>query len=183
MKKAIIAIITLMLFSNHSFSQEVGYNTKDFGAEYNYYKGGNIFNFHVAFNSKLHHSIIIRAGYNAVNEQHTSSLTNEKGGGLSAGLGYRYFFGYRPHRFFIGAKFDYWNLDISWSDTYAGGRYEASSIFSGTEIGYKLLINDRFFITPSVGIGVVSAIGSNTNPNTTRTGFTALPGISIGVQF
>ena len=183
MKKAIIAILTLTLLSNHSFSQEVGYNTKDFGAEYNYYKGGNIFNFHVAFNSKLHHSIIVRVGYNAVNEEHTSIYTNEKGGGLSAGLGYRYFFAYRPHLFFIGAKFDYFNLDISWSGTNSGGRYKASSIFSGTEIGYKFLINDRFFITPSVGIGVLSAIGSNTLSSSTRTGFTALPGISTGIQF
>jgi len=183
MKKAIITIITLILFSNRSFSQEVGYNTKDFGAEYNYYTGGNIFNFHVAFNSKLHHSIIIRAGYNSVNEQHSSSFTIEKGGGLSAGLGYRYFFAYRPHLFFIGAKLDYWNLDISWNETYSGGRYKASSIFTGAETGYKILINDRFFITPSVGLGVVNAIGSNTNKNSTRTGFTVLPGISTGVQF
>jgi len=183
MKKAIITIITLTLFSNHSFSQEVGYNTKEFGAEYNYYTGGNILNFHIAFNSKLHHSIIVRVGYNAVNEQHTSSFTNEEGGGLSAGLGYRYFFAYRSHLFFIGAKFDYWNLDISWNDTYSGGRYKVSSVFTGAETGYKFLINDRFFITPSVGLGVVNAIGSNTNKNSTRTGFTVLPGISTGVQF
>jgi hypothetical protein len=183
MKKAIITIITLILYSNHSFSQEVGYNTKDFGAEYNYYTGGNIFNFHIAFNSKLHHSIIVRVGYNAVNEQHTSIFTNEKGGGLSAGLGYRYFFAYRPHLFFIGAKLDYWNLNISWYDTYSGGRYKASTVFTGAETGYKFLINDRFFITPSVGLGAQIAIGGKTAPNSTPTGFTVLPGISTGVQF
>jgi hypothetical protein len=181
MKKAAISITLFVSAIFFSQAQEVGYTTTDFGAEFSNYPGGNMFNFHLAFNAKLHHSIVLRAGYNAVNEKHSVALTNEKGGGFAGGLGYRYYFAYKPHQFFIGARADYWNFNISWSGTNSGGRYKASSIFAGAETGYMLLLNDRFFITPAVSLGMVSVSNSSAGP--TRSGFTVLPGFSAGVKF
>jgi hypothetical protein len=179
MKKAIILSGLFLSICTVSFSQEVGYNTTDIGAEFAHYTGGNVFNLHVAFNAKLHHSIILRAGYNAVNEQQSTALKNEEGGGITAGLGYRYFFSYRPHRFFLGVRADYRNFDVKWSDVNMGGKYKINNYFFGAETGYKILINDQIFITPTVSAGFIT--GKEGGP--VRTGFSVLPGISIGAQF
>jgi hypothetical protein len=179
MKKVLTLSLLFLSVSAFSFSQEVGYKTTDIGAEYGHYTGGNVFNLHVAFNSKLHHSFIIRAGYNAVSEQQSTFLKNESGGGITAGLGYRYFFSYRPHRFFLGVRADYRKFDVDWYDVNSSGNYKLNNYFIGGEAGYKLLINDQIFITPTIGLGVITGIDGGP----VRTGFSALPGISAGVQF
>jgi Protein of unknown function (DUF3575) len=179
MKKAIFFLSVLFCLQFSSYSQEVGYNTTDIGAEFGHSTGDNVFNLHVAFNSKLHHSFIVRIGYNSVTEEQSAVLKNEKGGGVIAGLGYRYFFAYRPHFFFLGARVDYRNLNVEWSDTNSGGKYKLSNYFIGAETGFKFLINDQVFITPTVGLGIISG----KEEGLVQTGFTVLPGISAGVQF
>jgi hypothetical protein len=186
MKKAIIVLSVLLFHSFYLFSQQevaVGYSTTDLGGEYNYYSGGNIFSFHLAFNAKLHHSFILRAGYNAVNEKHTDQLSNEEGGGFTGGIGYRYYILPRPHRFFLGIRADYSKLNINWSNPpFSFGKYKTSNILVAAEAGYMLLINDLIFITPSVSAGSFFASKSLSSGHT-KDGFAFLAGISAGVKF
>ena len=181
MKKTIIAFISIFLFSFQSNSQEVGYNTADIGAEYNYYKGGSMYNLHVAFNSKLHHSFIIRAGYNSVNNKYADNYNNEKGGGFTAGLGYRYYVLYRPHGFFIGAKADYWKMDLDWTNSLFIGKSETSFFVPAAETGYMLLANDLLFITPTISLGTRINLKSDVDP--VKAGLIFQAGISAGIKF
>ena len=181
MKKTILSFFTSSFFVFHLSAQEVGYNTTDIGAEFNNYAGGNIFNLHVAFNSKLHHSFIIRAGYQSVNEKYNSTLLNENGGGLMCGLGYRYYFTYKPTRLFMGVKFDYWKLDIDWNNTGTNGNINGSSIVPAIEAGYMFNFNDRFFLTPAITAGTIA---NSTNASAQmKNGFLFTAGLSAGVKF
>ena len=162
MKKAII-LLAVFACSSHSFSQQdVGYNTTDVGAEVNHYSGGNIFNLHLAFNSKIHSSFVIRAGYNMVNESYSDSYQKENGGGFIAGLGYRYYFRYKPHGFFIGARADVWNMDIDWTKNLLTGNTKSTFFVPAFETGYMLVANDWFFFTPSISIGTKINVKSGT---------------------
>ena len=153
MKKAII-LLAVLACSFPSFSQEeVGYNTTDVGAEFNHYSGGNIYGVHLAFNAKLHSSFIIRAGYNIVNENYSGNYQNEKGGGIAAGIGYRYYLRYKPSGFFIGARADIWNMDIDWTKNLLTGNTKSTFFIPAFETGYMLVANDWFFFTPSISVG------------------------------
>jgi hypothetical protein len=61
-----LLVILLMLFVSSQSSgqmEEIGYNTTDVGAEFQWYKGGKFIGLHVAVNAKLHHSIHGEIGY------------------------------------------------------------------------------------------------------------------------
>jgi hypothetical protein len=181
MRKLIVSIVCLFILSFHSYSQEVGYSTTDIGAEFNHYSGGNIYNFQLAFNSKLHHSFLIRAGYNSVNGNYSDKYENEKGGGFVAGMGYRYYVLYRPRGFFIGAKADYWKMSIDWTNALLIGNTETSFFVPAIETGYMLLVNDILFITPTVSVGTRVNLKSAINP--LKDGLVVQVGISAGVKF
>ena len=181
MKKTIILFIAFFACTFYSFSQEeAGYNTTDVGAEFNHYSGGNIFNLHVAFNAKIHGSLVLRAGYNMVTENYSGSYQNEKGGGFMGGLGYRYYFRYKPYGFFIGARADIWNMDIDWTKNLVVGNTKSTFFIPAFETGYMVVARDWFFFTPSVSVG--SRINLKSDVVSLKDGLVVLYGVSAGFK-
>ena len=181
MKKTIIVLFVLFVCSFHSFSQEeVGYNTTDVGAEFNHYSGGNIYNLHLAFNAKLHSSILIRIGYNSVNENYSDDYQNEKGGGVTGGIGYRYYFRLKPYGFFVGARAEVWNLDIDWSKSLVTGNTKSTFFTPAFETGYMLVARDWFFFTPSVSAG--TRINIKSDAGSLKDGLVVFYGFSAGFK-
>jgi len=185
MKKAITILSVLLFHSFNLFSQpdvEVGYNTTDVGAEYKYYQEGNIYNLHIALNSKLHHSFHFSVGYNSMSNDELPAGVKKYYGGIAAGLGYRYYFAYRPHHAFIGVRADFLSRKTEFDFTIPE-KINASRIIPAAEIGYMFLINDMFFITPSVSFGASLKTDSNIDNDFLDEGFVFLPGISLGFKF
>ena len=106
MKKATTTFFLVFLFIISRAQMEVGYNTTDVGAEFQWYEDGTFMGLHLATNAKLHHSFHTMIGYYIAGDPTASFYYNLNNGGLGVGLGYRYYTGLRPHRFFIGAKAD-----------------------------------------------------------------------------
>lgn len=185
MKKAIIVLSVLLFNSSYLFSQpdvEVGYNTTDIGAEYQNYSDGNIIRLHLAFNSKLHHSFHFSVGYNSMSNDDLPASVKKYYGGIAAGLGYRYYFAYRPHHAFIGIRADFISRKTEIT-TVTPEKINASRIIPAAEIGYMFLINDMFFITPSVSFGASVKTDNKYDNDFLDEGFVFLPGISMGFKF
>ncbi|TMI64791.1 MAG: DUF3575 domain-containing protein [Bacteroidetes bacterium] len=180
MKKAITSFFTAFILFISAQAQEVGYNTTDIGAEYQNYSDCNIIKLHVAFNSKLHHSFHFSVGYNSMSNDDLPVGVKEFSGGIAAGLGYRYYFAYRVHGIFIGARFDFLSGKTELSTSSPETR-DASRLMPAAELGYMFLINDMFFITPSVSLG--ARLKLNSESDLLDEGFTFLPGVSIGFKF
>jgi len=181
MKKTIIVILALFACTFHSFSQEeVGYNTTDVGAEFNHYSGGNIYSLHLAFNAKIHSSFIIRVGYNAVNENYSDNYQNEKGGGIAGGIGYRYYLSYKPHRFFIGARAEIWNMNVDWTKSLIAGNTKSTFLTPAVETGYMFVVRDWFYFTPSVSVG--SRINLKSDVGSLKDGLVVFYGLSAGFK-
>jgi hypothetical protein len=182
MRKAIASFFTVFILFISVQAQEVGYNTTDIGAEYQNYSEGNIIKLHVAFNSKLHHSFYFSVGYNSLSNDNLPLGVKKYYGGIAAGLGYRYYFAYRPHQFFVGARVDF--LSRKWElYTVEPEKFPASRIIPAAEIGYMFLINDMFFITPSVSFGASIKTNTKYDNDFLDEGFVFLPGISLGFKF
>ncbi len=180
--KQIAAIFALVLFCNASNAQmEVGYNTTDIGAEFQYYKDGKFIGLHLAHNARLHHSFHGTIGYYMAGDPTASFYYNESNGGLGAGLGYRYYFNLRPHGLFIGANANAFTYKVM-MDTQASEKPIKSTIFiPSLQTGYMLLINDMFFITPTIAAGY--KMNLQTDLKVEETKVTALLGISCGLKF
>jgi hypothetical protein len=182
MQKAITSFFTVFILFTSAQAQEVGYNTTDIGAEYQNYSEGNIIKLHVAFNSKLHHSFHFSVGYNSMSNDELPAGIKNYSGGIAAGLGYRYYFAYRPLGIFIGARFDFLTRKTEIT-TASPEKINASRIIPAAEIGYMFLINDMFFITPSVSLGASVRTDSKYQSDFLDEGFVFLPGVSIGFKF
>ena len=177
-----LPIVLLILFcSSASFGQsEVGYNTSDFGATFQWYKDGKFIGIHGALNAKLHHSVFAEAGAYIAGEPTAAFYTNANKGGIGMGLGYRYYTMLRPHAFFVGVKANLFTNKVSLTTPTAESYYSAIFIPS-FETGYMILINDQFFITPAVSIGYKTNLRSELKADKKKT--VALLGISIGAKF
>ena len=163
-------------------SQEIGYTTTDIGAEVQWYSaGGYIAALHLAFNGAVHSGFQVRAGYNKVDRSDWGVHTAETGGGVGGGIGYRYYFPFRPHQFFLGARSDIWRLKIDWKDPLNSGTTQTWTLHPAAEAGYMFLVNDMAFITPAVSAGYISNLV--TDGVNVGEGFTFSAGISIGVKF
>ncbi|MGC4037458.1 MAG: hypothetical protein QM764_15965 [Chitinophagaceae bacterium] len=164
-------------------AQEIGYTTTDFGAEAAWQSSGGVTGMvHLAFNAAIHSGFQIRAGYNVVNrESWGNGHASEKGGGSGAGIGYRYYFPFRPHQFFLGLRADVWRLNLDWKDASSFGTTKTLTIHPAAEMGYMFLVNDMVFITPAVSAGYLSNISTDGEP--VGEGFVFTAGMSVGVKF
>jgi hypothetical protein len=104
MKKITTIFFLVFLFNASQAQMEVGYNTTDVGAEFQWYKDGKFIGLHLATNAKLHHSFHATIGYYMAGDPTAPFYYNQNNGGLGAGLGSNYT-NLRPHGF-IGAKAD-----------------------------------------------------------------------------
>src|SRR5688500_14547761 len=103
MKKHTLLTLCFFLSVIITRSQDIGYRTVDAGGEFQWYSEGVILNFQLAFNSKIHHSFLVRLGYNNSRPQQTETHNSEDGSGWGGGIGYRYYPRLIPFMFFIGA--------------------------------------------------------------------------------
>lgn len=160
---------------------EVGYNTTDVGAEFQWYKDGKFIGLHFAYNAKLHHSIHATIGYYAAGDPTASFYFNQNKGGLGIGFGYRYYIDLRPHNFFIGVNANIFTNKVMLNTQTPEGPYTSKILIPSLETGYMFLINDMFFITPTVAVGYKTNLESKLSADEKK--LVALLGISLGAKF
>ena len=181
MKKAAIIFFLVFLFNASNAQMEVGYNTTDIGAEFQWYKDGEFIGLHVATNSKLHHSFHATIGYYIAGDPTASFYYNQNNGGLGAGLGYRYYTNLRPHGFFIGARADLFTYKIMLDTQAPEGPHTSMIFIPSLQTGYMILFNDMFFITPTASVGYKTNLQSKLSADEKKS--VALLGISVGAKF
>jgi len=179
-KISLLAILFVAAFT--SKAQDIGYTTTDFGAEAQWQSpGGYTGMVHLAFNAAVHSGFQIRAGYNIVDRKDWGGHTREKGNGPGGGIGYRYYFPFRPHQFFLGLRADIWRLKLDYTDSTGGGISKTWALHPAAEAGYMFLINDMIFITPAISAGYLSNL--STTGGALGEGFIFTAGISAGIKF
>jgi hypothetical protein len=181
MKKLTSLSIITVCFILNARSQDFGYKTIDVGAEFQWYPKGYIYDLHLAYNFPIHYSIQAHVGYNKSNWKEKGIHDNEEGGGPGFSLGYRYYFLVRPHGFFLGARADMWRLFIDWRQGINNGRSKVWALQPTAEMGYMFLINDLFFISPSIAAGIQTNI--KTEGQAVGDGSVILVGFSAGWKF
>ena len=182
MKKATTTFFLVFLFVFSHAQMEVGYNTKDVGAEFQWYEDGSFIGLHLATNAKLHHSFHATVGYYMAGDPTSSFYYNINNGGLGVGLGYRYYTGLRPHRFFIGAKADLFTYKVGLKTQTLNIESRTSMIIiPSLQTGYMILINDMFFITPTASIGYKMNLQSDMRLDEKKA--IGMFGISSGFKF
>ena len=181
MKKATTFFLFVFLFKAADAQMEVGYNTTDVGAEFQWYKDGKFIGLHLAANAKLHHSFHMMLGYYMAGDPAGTFYDNQNKGGPGAGLGYRYYTNLRPHGFFIGAKANLFTNKVMPHPPTAEGPYTSMIFIPSLQTGYMLLINDMFFITPSVEAGMKTNLQGKLSAEENKA--VALLSISIGAKF
>ena len=159
---------------------EVGYNTTDIGGEFQWYKDGKFIGLHVAANSKLHNSFHAEIGYYIAGDPTATFYKNQTNGGLGLGFGFRYYTLYRPHAFFVGVKANVFNYKVTLT-TQTPETSKSTILIPALETGYMILINDMFFITPSVSLGYKTNLQSKLKSDEKKA--VALIGISTGFKF
>jgi len=161
----------------------IGYTTTDVGAETQWNSSGGYTGvMHIAFNGVVHSGFQVRAGYNFVDRKNWGDKhAVENGGGPGGGIGYRYYFPFRPHQFFLGIRSDIWRLKIDWSDALLAGTTKTWTLHPAAEAGYMFLINDMVFITPAVSAGYISNL--STDGADIGEGFIFSAGLSAGIKF
>jgi hypothetical protein len=178
MKKLTSILTITFLLSLTAQSQDMGYKTFDLGGEFMGSAKGYTASLHLAYNLKVHNSFQARIGYNKTNWKANGKHENENGSGPGFSLGYRYYFLVRPHGFFLGLRADIWQLKINWSQNTNLGNSKILALQPAAEMGYMFLINDLFFITPSVRACVQSNIKTEGQP--VGAGFIPEFGLSAG---
>lgn len=181
MKKITTIFFFVFLFNASHAQMEVGYNTTDVGAEFQWYKDGKFIGLHLATNAKLHHSFHAMIGYYMAGDPTASFYYNLNNGGLGVGLGYRYYTKLRPHGFFLGAKADLLTHKIGLkTQTLMIEPYTSMIFIPSLQTGYMILINDMFFITPTASFGYKTNLQSKMSADERK--WVALFGISIGAK-
>jgi len=180
MKKIATLFFFVFIFNVADGQMDVGDNTTDIGAELQWYGNGEFIGLHAAVNAKLHHSFHAEAGYYIAGDPTAAFYANENKGGLGLGLGYRYYTMLRPHAFFIGVKANLFTNKVKLQDT-QDPEWRTSKIFiPAFETGYMILVNDLFFITPTLAIGYKTNLEFKSIDEQKAVG---LFGISLGAKF
>jgi hypothetical protein len=181
MKARLLIVLTALFFVCSAYAQEYGYTTVDVGAGFKAPSHSAIFGLHLAANARIHSGFHALIGYNKIFSNDAGKHEAEEGGGPGISLGYRYYFKVRPYGFFIGAGTDLWHLKINWRQIAITGTTKTWALVPQAEMGYMILINDMFFISPSIGFGTQSNLGTQGEP--VGDGFRFIPGISAGFKF
>ena len=182
MRKLIVILLTFFV-SSMSFGQmaEVGYNTTDVGAEFQWYKDGRFIGLHLAANSKLHNSFHAMIGIYSVQDDYGSTYYYySKKGGMGFGVGYRYYTNLRPHGFFVGVNANLFTKEVT-MNTLEAKNYTSMIFIPSLQAGYMILINDLFFITPTVAGGYKTNLQKKLSADEKKA--VGLLGISCGFKF
>ena len=148
MKGVTLLTITVFFCSTLTAnSQDLGYNTKDIGLEYVWVKDNPGINLQMAFNAKIHHSIIASVGYKQALRSIPNTNNSEKGKGFGGSVGYRYYFKVLPKGIYLGVRAHIWSLNMYKSANVTGPKSNLIIGQPAAEFGYTALINDLAFIT------------------------------------
>ncbi len=167
----------------------------DIGLEYQMYPAGMMpgLRAEIGLGTYKNHGLNLRVGYNRARRNDWGEHADERGGGWGASLGYRYYLKGRLNGFFLGARTDYWKLDIDWTNTGADGDLWTSDDDTGTteihilqptaELGYIFFLGQkkRIFLTPKINWGWEKNIVTNGEP--VGQGAIFLWGIDFGYRF
>ncbi|MBI1341590.1 MAG: hypothetical protein GC171_01515 [Terrimonas sp.] len=170
-----------ILFAPVTRAQDTGYTSFDTGAELLGYPAGIITGFHIAYNFRVHHSILAGIAHNKANRKDFGEHDDERGGGWGGHIGYRYYFRYKPYGFFVGERNDVWGLTIHWKQGTATGTSTITVLQPTLELGYTFLIHDQLFITPVLANG--AEFNLKTRGEKVGQGFITLLGLSAGYRF
>ena len=163
-----------------SAQQDIGYRTTDVGAEFLNYKDGSFIGLHLGFNAKLHHSFHTAVGYYMTGDETPTYYTNKSKGGVGINLGYRYYVKPRPDGFFVGIKANLLTNKIMLNTQTPEGPYTSMIFIPAVQTGFMFLINDSFFITPSIEGGVKTNLQQKLGADKSKGVF--LAGISCGIK-
>jgi hypothetical protein len=183
MKKTVVCFILFLFLAIATYAQDFGYTTTDAGGEYQWNPDGAIVNLQFAFNSKIHNSFLIRAGYNKVPLKSTNLHNGEEGSGWGGSLGYRYYFNVVPRRFYIGIRADLWKMNIHFSIPVTESTTKLTILQPGLEAGFTLLLNELVFITPYISAGKQITLNIRGDNVDYGHGFIPSAGISAGFRF
>ena len=181
MKKYIFLIIFFLCSTLYATTQDFGYKTIDVGAEFLTSSKGNTTSLLLAYNLPVHHAFLLRAGYTSSKWKEKGNHDYEEGSGPGVSLGYRYYFLVRPHGFFLGVNAQAWKLSIDWREGTTTGKTKTWGLQPTVEMGYMFLINDMFFISPTISSGIQSNF--KTEGQEVGEGFITRFGISAGWKF
>ena len=183
MKNLTSLTIIIFLSITAASSQDFGYRTTDAGGEFQWYPDGSILNLQLAFNARVHHSFVIRGGYNKARLKRTSAHDEEEGSGWGGSLGYRYYLSALPKKFFLGLKADLSKMTVHWSIPVTESDTKLTLLQPAFEMGYTFLVNDMFFITPHFTAGYQVKLNSKGESVAYGEGFMPKAGISAGWRF
>ena len=183
MKKFTLIALTIICFSLHSYSQDMGYNTFDIGVEYKWADNSPAYNIQGAFNAKIHHSLILSAGIKTAYRPITGTHNNEKGRGWGGALGYRYYFSVLPKGLYLGIRGEIWNMNMYRTANLTDETTKVLIFQPNVEIGHTFLINDLFFVTTYLSGGQQITISSGGDKFNYGRGFVPSAGISAGWRF
>ena len=120
-------------------------------------------------------------GYYAAGDPTGNYYYNQNKGGLGVGVGYRYYTDLRPHNFFVGVNANLFINKIMLDTQIPGGPYTSKILIPSLQSGYMILINDLFFITPTVALGYKTNLESKLSSDEKKV--VGLLGISLGAKF
>jgi hypothetical protein len=167
-------------------SNQISLPRLNLGAEFQWYPAGVMFGLRSDLYYNKHENINLRIGYNLTDRQDFSAFNDkETGGGFGFGIGYRYYFGKRKG-FFLGARADFWWLDIDWEDFNESlqineiGTTEIVVFQPTIEIGYQFVLDKHWIIAPAFTNG--REINLITNGEKVGQGWITLIGLNVGYK-
>jgi hypothetical protein len=178
-----LALFSVIFIINSSDAQDgyvdIGYTTTDVGVDFKTFSDGSFVGLHLGFGAKLHHSVHASLGYFFAKNNISNYYYNNTNGGVGVNIGYRYYTKPRPDGFFIGVDASLFTNKVTLT-TQIPETYTSLKFIPSVQTGYMLLINDQFFITPSVSVGYKTNLESKLTAEGGKA--VAVPGISLGVK-
>lgn len=160
----LIVRITFLIGLAFSFAfQSFGQNPRlSLGPEYNYYPAGHIVGLQAECTPKNnHHSFNFRVASNITKRWDFSGLNDdEQGIGFGGGLGYRYYFTPDCHGLFLGARTNFWRINVNWQDSselMSEGMTKIGVIQPEFEIGYLFMLKNGW----NIGTAFVNGVELN----------------------
>ncbi len=182
-RSTLLALVALFCLSITVRSQDLGYNTKDAGIDYLWVKDSPGIDLQLAFNAKVHHSIITSLGYKEVWRPIPNTHNNEKGKGIGGSLGYRYYFKVIPKGIYLGVRAHVWSLAMYRTADNTAKNTNLTIGQPSAEIGYTAVINDIAFFTLYYSAGKQFQISAADNAYGYGKGSISAFGISGGIRF
>ncbi len=159
-------------------------NAPNIGIELQAYPAGVILGVRGGVGLGSRQELNLRLGWNIARRGDFGKHDNERGGGPGFGVGYRYYLKDGLEGLFLGARTDFWLMDIDWRDDSPSRSGSTDiTVFQPTlEAGYNLL-NSRsnWLLMPTVSFGY--EINVHTEGEEVGEGAILLGGVNLGYRF